>query len=193
MPVSREKIKAAVAVLRKGGLVVFPTETLYGLAADALNRDAIDRLVTVKGREEGKPVALIAPDRETVLQLADSVDDYSLGLMEKHWPGPLTLILKARPGLHQALLNKEGKVGVRISPHPVALALAKGLGRAITATSANLSGQPPAARMEDLSPALLARVEMVLDGGPCPGGPASTIVDAKSDPPRIIRQGAIRL
>ena len=193
MPMSREEIKAAVAVLRKGGLVVFPTETLYGLAADALNREAVDRLVTVKDREEGKPVALIAPDREAVLQLADSVDDYSLGLMEKHWPGPLTLVLKARPGLHPALLNKEGQVGVRISPHPVALALAKGLGRAITATSANLSGQPPAARVEDLSPALLARVDMVLDDGPCPGGPASTIVDAKSDPPRIIRQGAIRL
>ena len=188
-----EQIQAAVSVLRNGGMVVFPTETLYGLAVDALNREAIDRLVSTKGREEGKPIALIAPDRDSACQLAVSLDDYSLRLMDEHWPGPLTLILKARPELHPALLNRNGGVGVRVSSHPTAQALARGLGRPITATSANLSGRPAAARVEDLDPALLRLADMVLDGGPCPGGPGSTIVDAGSDPPRILRQGAVQI
>ena len=193
MPVSPAQIDSAVDTLRHGGVVVFPTETLYGLAVDALNAEAIDRLVNLKGRGSNKPMALIAPGIDIVRQIAESIDDFSLSLMQKHWPGALTLILRAKPGLHPALINPEGKFGVRVSSHPVALALAKGLGGAITATSANLSGRPASATADELDPVLLKKADLVLDDGPCPGGPGSTIVDAGQDPPLVIRQGSVTL
>ena len=112
--------------------------------------------------------------------------------MARHWPGPLTLVLAARPGLHPSLVQGGG-VAMRCSPHPVAVGLAQALGRAITATSANLAGQPAPSKPADLDPALVEGCEVLLDAGPTLGGPASTVVDARQTPPVVIRKGAIEI
>ncbi|MBI5523074.1 MAG: threonylcarbamoyl-AMP synthase [Desulfarculus sp.] len=183
----------AAGVLAEGGLVIYPTETLYGIAADYRNDGALARLVVLKGRDGAKPFPLILASPDEVDSLALAIPPQARELMARFWPGPLTLVLAARPGLSPRLLSPEGGVGLRVSSHPVAAGLAAGLGRAITATSANLAGQPPASRVEDLAPALLAGVDLVLDAGPTPGGPPSTVLDARAWPPKVLRQGAITI
>lgn len=183
----------AVDALRDGGVMVFPTETLYGLGADYRNAGALDRLARLKGREADKPFPLILASAEEVDALARDIPTPARELMARHWPGPLTLVLPAREGLHPMLVSADGGVGVRLSPHPVAAGLARTLGRAITATSANLAGQPPSADPASLDPALLAGVDLLLDAGPTPGGPASTVLDCRTWPPTLLRAGAVRL
>lgn len=178
-------------LLARGGLVIFPTETLYGLAADHANPRALDRLAALKGRAETKPFPLILAQASEAQSLARDIPPQAQALMGRHWPGPLTLVLRARPGLHPRLVSGSGGVGMRLSPHPVAAGLARALGRAITATSANLAGQPAAARPQDLDPALLAGADLLLEAGPTPGGPASTVLDCLAWPPKVLRQGAV--
>lgn len=183
----------AAEALASGALVLCPTETLYGIAADVDNPAAIERLAGLKGRGDDKPFGLIIPHLSALDQLVREVPPSAQALMERHWPGPLTLVLLARPGLHPRLVSDPGKVGLRLSPHPVAGALARALGRAITATSANPAGAPAPARVEDIDPAIAAGVDIILDAGPCAGGPASTVVDCTSDPPEVLRPGAVKL
>lgn len=179
--------------LRDGEVTVFPTETLYGLGADYRNAGALDRLARLKGREADKPFPLILAAATEVDALARDIPAPARALMARHWPGPLTLVLPAREGLHPRLVSADGGVGVRLSPHPVAAGLARALGRAITATSANLAGQPPSADPALLDPALLAGVDLLIDAGPTPGGPASTVLDCRTWPPTLLRAGAVRL
>jgi L-threonylcarbamoyladenylate synthase len=184
-------LQQAARVLDQGGLVVYPTETLYGIAVDHQNAGALARLQTLKGREPGKPFPLIlalAPEAEL---LAQDILPAARELMARHWPGALTLVLRARPGLHASLLSEGGGVGLRLSSHAIAHGLALALGRAITATSANLAGGPAVSRVADLDPAIVAGVDLVLDGGPTPGGPPSTVLDARTTPPKVLRQGAV--
>ena len=163
------EVGQAADALRAGGLVVFPTETFYGLAADHENARALEKLLALKGSRGQSPLALILASADEAERLAKEIPPLARRLMAEHWPGPLTLVLAARPGLHPALVSTDGGVGMRLSPHPMAAALARGLGRAVTATSANISGGPPARRVEDLDPAITAGVDLVLDGGECPG------------------------
>lgn len=181
----------AAGVLAAGGLVIYPTETLYGVAADHRNPAALARLSVLKGRQALKPFPLILADAAEADTLAQDIPPQARQLMARFWPGPLTLVLAARQGLSPRLLSEGGGVGLRVSPHPVAAGLARALGRAITATSANLAGQPPASRADELDPELLAGVDLVLDAGPTPGGPASTILAAQAWPPKLLRAGAI--
>lgn len=182
----------AADVLREGGLVVFPTETLYGIAADSQNQAALERLAALKGREADKPMALILSGAGEVQRIAE-LTPAAIELMTTGWPGPLTLVLKALPGLHPALVSADGGVGARLSPHPVAAGLARALGRAITATSANPAGGPAPAAAADLDPAIAGGVDLILDAGPCAGGPPSTVADVRGDKPKLLRQGAVKL
>ena len=125
---SAQAIAAAVAALRDGQIVVYPTETFYGLAADPFSPAAMERLFAVKGREAAKTVALIAPDTASAFALASAVPASARKLAAHFWPGPLTLVLPARAGLHDSLAGPDGGVGVRVSPHPIALALATAFG-----------------------------------------------------------------
>lgn len=184
-------LQQAAAVLAQGGLVVYPTETLYGLAVDHANPQALARLQALKGREPGKPFPLILAEPAEADRLARDILPAARALMTRHWPGPLTLVLTARPSLHESLLSAGGGVGLRLSPHAIAAGLARALGRAITATSANLAGRPAVIRAEDLDPAIAAGADLVLDGGPTPGGPPSTVLDARREPMRVLRQGAV--
>ncbi len=185
-------LERAAAVLRRGGLAIFPTETLYGIAADSGNPVALERLAALKGREEQKPIALILSDSAEIQRLAE-LTPVAIELMTSGWPGPLTLVLAAEPGLHPSLVSADGGVGARLSPHPVAAGLARALGRAITATSANPAGGTAPSTIAELDPAIAAGVDLIIDAGPCAGGPPSTVADARGKKPKLLRKGAAKL
>lgn len=184
------RVRAAAEVLRRGGIVAYPTETFYGLGALARDAGAVERLALAKGRPDGKPLPLVAADRAQVDEVAE-VDALAARLAEAFWPGPLTLVLPARPGLPALVGAGTGTVGVRVPGSEIARALALAAGGAIVATSANASGEPPVARTEDLSAPLRARLDGVLDGGPTPGGLPSTVVAVERGALRLVRHGAV--
>ena len=184
-------IRLVSQVILQGGVAAFPTETFYGLGADARNEEALQKIFQIKGREENKPLLLLIADRDWLSGLVRNIPPVAGRLMEKFWPGPLTLVFEASPRLSALLTGGTGTVGVRLSPHPVAQALIQAVGRAITATSANLSGQPSASVAAEVFRALGNRVDAILDGGQTPGGLGSTVLDVSSPAPRIIRRGVI--
>lgn len=187
---SRGIIKASQMILQ-GGVVAFPTETLYGLGADALNIKALQKIFQIKGREENKPLLLLVGDRTWVPGLVKNIPSAAEPLIEKFWPGPLTLVFDASEHLPPILTANSGKVGLRVSSHPVARALVQAVGRAITGTSANLSGQPSASLSSEVFQALGTQVEAILNGGKTAGGLGSTVLDVSGSLPKIIRQGAV--
>ncbi|MEO5822367.1 MAG: L-threonylcarbamoyladenylate synthase [Vicinamibacteraceae bacterium] len=181
------------SVLDRGGVVAFPTETVYGLAADPASLAAVAKVFDVKGRAIGEPLPLIAADVDAARSVAAVWSAITAHLAATFWPGPLTLLVpvdesQVTPGVTAG----KATVGVRVSSHPVARALAavspSGL---ITATSANRSGTPDHATAEAVMAAFAHRVDLVVDGGPSPGGSASTIVDVSEAVPRLIREGPI--
>jgi L-threonylcarbamoyladenylate synthase len=180
----------AARALRAGGVVAYPTETFYGLGALARDARAVARLAAAKGRPEGKPLPLVAADLAAVEAVA-VLGPLARRLAARFWPGPLTLVVPARPGLAAEIAAGTGTVGVRLPGSEVARALAAAAGGAIVSTSANLSGAPPVARAEDLDPALRARLDAVLDAGPAPGGLPSTVVALDAAGARLVRAGAV--
>jgi L-threonylcarbamoyladenylate synthase len=184
------RIDEAAAVLRRGGIVVYPTETLYAVGARADDAAALQRLARAKLRPEGKPLPLLAADRAQVLRVA-RLEGAAARVADRLWPGPLTLVLPAVPGLHEAVTAGSGTVGIRIPGSALARALAARAGFPLVSTSANPSGGPPPARVEDLAPALVAQVDHVLDGGPTPGGLPSTVAVLDGVEVRVLRAGAV--
>jgi L-threonylcarbamoyladenylate synthase len=184
------RVDAAAAVLRRGGIVAYPTETFYALGARADDAAALERLLRAKLRPEGKPLPLLAADREQVLRVA-VLEGPAARVAEQLWPGPLTLVLPALPSLDGAVTAGSGTVAIRIPGSAVARALAARAGFALVSTSANPSGGPPPARAEDLDPALVAQLDGVLDGGPTPGGLASTIVRLEGGAVQVLRAGPV--
>lgn len=181
----------AAAVLRGGGIVAYPTETFYGLGALWNREEALGRLARAKLRPAGKPLPLLAADRAQVLAVAAELGPLGEGLAARFWPGPLTLVLRAAPGVPEAVSGGTGTVGVRIPGSELARALAAAAGGALVSTSANLSGAPPPASPADIAPGVLALIDGVLDGGSTPGGLPSTVVDARQGGPRLLRAGAV--
>jgi L-threonylcarbamoyladenylate synthase len=181
----------AVKALRCGHLVVYPTETFYGIGADAWSASAVDLMFQVKNREAGKPVALIAADLEMAFSIASEIPALARTLAARFWPGPLTMVLLARAGLHPGLISSEGGVGVRVSSHPLASRLSKLLGRPVTASSANLAGQPPARSIEQARAMLADKVKVYVEGGRSAAQLPSTVVGFERATVRIIRPGAI--
>jgi len=184
-------IKKAAQIILQGGIIAFPTESFYGLAADALNEAALKKIFRVKGREEGKPILLLIADQSWLKGLVQEISPLAERLMEKFWPGPLSLVFHASPQLSPLLTADTGKIGIRLSPHPVTQAFVQAVGRAITATSANLSGQPGTLTAREVYQSLGERLDAVLDGGKTAGGPGSTVLDVSDPSPRIIREGMI--
>jgi len=181
----------AIVALGDGELVVYPTETFYGLAADPFSKAALKRLFAIKGREAAKTVALIAADAHSAFLLAREVSPMARRLADHFWPGPLTLVLPARSDLARELVGTGGGVGVRVSSHRTAHALAAGFGKPITATSANLAGQPPARTLSEASSALGDKVKVYLEGGTLRAAAPSTVVEVYGSEWRIIREGAV--
>jgi L-threonylcarbamoyladenylate synthase len=181
----------AVAILRGGGLVCHPTDTVYGVAASALLPDAVARLYVVKERPWDKAIPLLLGDAGDVDKIARDVPDLAYRLMERFWPGGLTIVLWAQSHVPQIVTAGTGSVAVRLPDHATPRALARALGAPLAATSANLSGRPSPRTAQDVLADLSGRVALILDGGPCPGGIDSTVVDLTKDPPAIARAGAI--
>jgi L-threonylcarbamoyladenylate synthase len=188
---SRRGIEKAGQWILQGKVLAFPTETFYGLAADALDGEALQRIFMVKGREGDKPLLLLVSDRTWLPGLVKDISPQAESLMKRFWPGPLTLVFGASAHLSPLLTANTGKIGLRISSHPVAQALVQVVGRAITATSANVSGQPSASEAREVFQSLGKKIDAILDGGKTPGGLGSTVVDVSGVSPKIIRQGAI--
>lgn len=185
------EIQAVCRIIRDSGVVIFPTETFYGIGADALSDSALKRVFEIKGRVPDKPVLVLVGDPSWIGTLVEEVSPITIRLMEHFWPGGLTILFEARPSLSPFLTGKKGKIGIRCSSHPVAEALVGEIGSPITATSANHSGEPPPSSVLEISPKLTAGVDLVLDGGRTPGGLPSTVIDTTIHPPEIIREGII--
>ena len=186
-------LDAAIAALGRGAMVVYPTETFYGLGAAALRPAAVAAVAAVKGREERKPIAVIAGDEAMLGTIVGEPPPPARRLMDRFWPGPLTLVLPVRPGLPPELSAGTGTIGVRISAHPVARALAAALGEPITATSANPAGAPPPVEVARARTYFGAQVSAYVDGGTLAGGSASTVVSVAADAVRLVRAGAISI
>jgi L-threonylcarbamoyladenylate synthase len=206
---SSDAIREAASVIASHGVVAFPTDTLYGLAADPYDARAVAQLLGIKGRPEGQAIALVAADLEQVEARLGRLPDPARRLAARFWPGPLTLLLNARSAgagpvgerstpadpnsewLAPGIAAADGTVGMRVPAHAVARALCRECGRPLTATSANLSGEPASADPDVVAKNLAELIDLLLDAGPTPGGPPSTIVDATGAALRLVRAGAI--
>ena len=184
-------IERAVALLRAGEVVALPTDTVYGLGTHGFLAAAIEKLYAIKGREETKAIPLLIARVEDVEHVAEDVPEIAWRMAERFWPGALTLVLRKAANVLDVLTGGGDSVAVRVPAHDVALELISTLGVALAATSANLSGQPPAVTAQEVRGALGERVAFILDGGRCPGGVASTVVDLTVDPPLIRRRGTL--
>jgi L-threonylcarbamoyladenylate synthase len=184
-------IDAAVRLLENGGVIAFPTGSLYGLGADALNTDAVERVFTIKRRPLDKPLLILVPDRAVVFDLAAEVPPAAERLMDRFWPGQVTIVFKAFPELPSNLIAGTGRIGIRLPGHPVARALVSAFGRPITGTSANLSGQGGCHHIDELDAMLIEQLDLVLDAGLLKEGIGSTVVDITGNEPIVIREGVV--
>jgi L-threonylcarbamoyladenylate synthase len=186
-----QALQVALQTLKGGRLVAFPTDTVYGLGALVQIPCSIQALYTVKGREAAKAVPLLLSSPQELEQVALAVSRMARRLVERFWPGPLTLVVPKHPSLPEEL-SSQATVGVRMPDHPVALALLRLTGP-LAVTSANRSGEESAVTAQEVVKALGGRIDLVLDGGKTPGGVSSTVVDCSGDAPLILRQGPISL
>ncbi|MDH3727589.1 MAG: L-threonylcarbamoyladenylate synthase [Myxococcales bacterium] len=187
-----DDVAALVEVLRRGGVVACPTETWLGLLADARNEGAIERVAELKRRPADLPIALLLPNAEAIAEVsAEPLSPASRSLMEQHWPGPLTILVKAAPSLSPRL-TQDGKVGIRVPGPSPAAELVRAFGHPLTATSANRTGEPPMRSIDELPEALREGVDALV-AGLSPGGPPSTLVDATIEPMQVLRAGAIEI
>ncbi len=185
-----QAVHRAAEVLANGGLVVFPTDTVYGLAASIDRPDAVARLYTAKGRPLDRPIPVLVSSRRQAERLAASVDRNSQLLMERFWPGGLTILLPAADWLPFEVVRDTGQVGVRMPRHRLALAIIEASGGALATTSANRSGEPEAATAEQARDVLGSAVDLILDGG-TGGGVPSTVVRFSGNDLIVLRRGAI--
>ncbi len=181
----------AVRAIRAGGVVALPTDTVYGIGVDPTNAAAIRRLFHIKRRDGARAIPILLADVSHLGDVCDSPSEAAMRLAEAFLPGPLTLVVSLSAELPSELNAESGTVGVRVPDHDVARDFIRACGGMLAVTSANISGEPPATCVADLSAELLRQIDLVVDGGPTPGGAASTVVDARTDPPVVLRQGPL--
>ncbi len=184
-------IQRALTVIKRGGVIAFPTRCLYGLGADAFNAAAVGRVFEIKQRSSQKPISILIDRRIQLERLVSHVSTAASRIMDRFWPGRVTLVFEAADVVPRYLTAGTGKIGIRLPGHPVAAALVDSLGGLLTGTSANLSGRPGCGRIEDLDPRLVRQLDAVLDVGSLKGGTGSTVVDVTQDIPRVLREGEI--
>lgn len=188
---NHESIQQAAKILREGGVVVLPTETVYGLAANAYDLDAIARVYAAKNRPTENPLILHVSDREMVIDLARAWNVSAETLADRFWPGPITLVVHKSARVPMMVTGNLDTVALRMPEHPVALDTIRSAGVPLAMPSANRFSQLSATRVEHLDPELLAHVDLVLDGGPSRIGIESTVVDVTDEPPKVLRLGGI--
>ena len=189
---SEEKIIARAAeILAGSGIIAYPTETFYGLGADAANPKAIEKIFSVKGRDFKNPVSLIIGQPDDVYPLVKDMPEAARKLMAAFWPGALTIVFSASDKVLPLLTAGSGKIALRVSSHPIARGIVQTLKKPLTATSANLSGAPECSLASEVTAQIGDKIDAVLDGGKTRGEKASTLIDITCDPPVILREGAI--
>lgn len=189
-PVESDLSLETVKCLKSGGIVALPTDTVYGLGADPFNPDAVQKLYTVKGRPDGKPIPLMLSTVADIHRVSQNLPDLFFHLTDRFWPGGLTLIVESR-GLLPVLTAGGPTVGVRIPNNPLLLDILQAFGGPLAITSANLSGEPPATAAQNINATLATRIDKVVDGGETPGPVPSTVYDISVSPPQLRRHGVI--
>lgn len=184
-------LNRAAEVILSGGIVAVPTESFYGLAVNALDEAAIRRLLAVKQIRETHPILTLIPSREALPKYVRSIPPLAETLVQAFWPGGLTLVFDGSAIVPPLLTAGTGKIGVRLSSHPIAAGLARRVGLPITGTSANVTGKPACVSAGEVLASLGAGVDLILDGGRTEGGKGSTLLDVTVHPPRILREGMI--
>ena len=187
---SPQLLNQAVELLKDGGVVAFPTDTVYGVGVDPLQPQAVRKLYRIKGRPDNKPIAILVGSIEDVERVAQSPSETFSRLADRFWPGGLTLILEARD-LPAEITAAGSTVGVRMPDHPLTLELLRAFGGPIATTSANRSGEDPATSASEVDAQLGDRVNLIVDGGDTITKVASTVLDLSASPPRILRHGGI--
>lgn len=187
----QKQVEQAISILKQGGIVAFPTDTVYGLGADISLRQAVERVYQVKGRPRNMPLPLLLADKSQIGEVAKPVPEIAWLLAEKFLPGALTMVLFKSKSVPDIITRGGKTVAIRIPAHPIPIALIQGVGTPIVGTSANLSGKPSALTAAEVYAQLGNKVDLIIDGGGCPGGKESTIVDLTVETPIILREGAI--
>ena len=188
---SPDAIRRALEILQSGGLVAFPTDTVYGVGALAFDQRAIESIYAAKDRPVEKAIPVLIGDKDDLAKVADDVPLVALRLIDRFWPGPLTLVLPKLPTLPEAV-SATDTVAVRVPDHEVARALLRAVGP-MAVTSANISGQLSPSTAEEVFAQLGGRIPLIIDGGRTPGGIPSTLVDCTGETPRILREGSVTL
>lgn len=191
LPVGKETIAVAARILAEGGLVAFPTDTVYGVGAHAFQPEAVERIYVAKIRPRDKAIPILLARADDLALVAEGITETAWLLAETFWPGGLTLVLPKKANVPDVISAGGPTVAVRVPDHPVPLALMAALGAPLAATSANLSGRPSPVTAQEVEAELEGRIELILDGGRCPGGVPSTVLDLTTDPPSVLRAGAI--
>jgi L-threonylcarbamoyladenylate synthase len=189
-PAVAAQIKEATLILKRGGVVVYPTDTVYGVGASMASSAAVERVFEVKQRPRQMAFPILVGNIRQIETLADGVSPLASCLIDAFFPGALTLVLRASRSAPGYLVTQEGTIALRIPDHPVPLALIEAIGAGLVGTSANLSGKPSAVTAEEARSQLGKRVDLIIDGGRCPGT-ESTVVDVTGESPVVLRQGAL--
>lgn len=182
--------KAAGFVL-DGEVVAYPTETIYGLGANVFDKKAVKKIYDLKARDVGLPISILVANREMLGEVVTAIPERLDRLIQKFWPGPLTILFEVKATFPKGLVTNTGKIGVRISSHPIVAALVSAVGKPLTTTSANLSGFPPSLTVKHIQKYFGEKIPCIIDGGACESAKPSTVVDAGEETMRIIREGAI--
>jgi len=189
----KEQIEKGIAILKQGGLVAFPTDTVYGLGACAYIPQAVERVYQVKGRARDMALPLLVANNTQISEVAENIPPLAWLFIRRFLPGALTLVLPKSKSVPDVVTAGGKTVGVRIPAHPVPTALIEGLAAPIVGTSANLTGQPSPLTADEVYAQLGDKVDLIIDGGRCPGGRESTVVDVTGETPVVLREGAISI
>jgi L-threonylcarbamoyladenylate synthase len=186
-------LEDAITTVQHGGVIAFPTDTVYGIGASLKHRDAIARIYDIKGRAQDKPIPILVSRPEVIDTLTDDVDEDLIELAFRFWPGPLTVVIKGKADLPPEVMAQDGTIGVRIPDHSIPLAIAQRIGGAIATTSANRSGEPAAVTAKEIQKTLGGTLDLILDGGIAPGQAASTVIRREGDTISVIREGTVTI
>lgn len=184
-------LQQAVSILREGGVVAYPTDTVYGLGADVFNERAVSKIYEIKKRPPSQPLPVLLSDESEIDVLVDSVSEVAHRLMRRFWPGGLTLVLHAALTVPEWVTTGGNTIAVRVPNYIITQRLIRELGRPLVGTSANLSGSPSVISAEDVRAQLEGKINFIFDSGICPGGVESTVVDFTRETPAILREGAV--
>ncbi len=186
-----EIIEKAARVIKNGGVIAFPTRCLYGIAADAFNISAVEKVFKIKNRPLNKALLVLIKNCDAVNTLAKHIPTSAQKMMDRFWPGEVTIVFEAQPTVPATLTAGSEKIGIRLPEHPVAMALLNALDNPITGTSANLSQGSSCHQVSDLNPKVMDNLDLILDSGPLKGGSGSTVVDVTNIDPVVLREGEI--